>query len=67
MPISSNSVLYSLIKEDSLPIYKIADFVSNEGYRLTDSDYSAFFYIYFKDLLIVRTLRYAKDFIEAVR
>lgn len=67
LPISSNSVLYSLIKEDSLPIYKIADFVSNEGYRLTDSDYSAFFYIYFKDLLIVRTLRYAKDFIEAVR
>ena len=67
LPISSNSVLYSLIKEDSLPIYKIADFVSNKGYRLSDSDYSAFFYIYFKDLLIIRNLRYTKDFIEVVR
>ena len=63
----TRSSLYFLLVLDNTPIYKVADFLSNKGYVIAESDPIVFIYMYFKDMLDDKSPKNIVEFLKSAR
>ena len=59
--------LYFLLALDNTSIYKVADFLSNKGYVIAESDPIVFIYMYFKDMLDGKSPKSVVEFSKSVK
>lgn len=63
----TRSSLYFLLALDNTSIYKVADFLSNKGYVIAESDPIVFIYMYFKDMLDGKSPKNIVEFSKSVK